>query len=48
MWNGTLATLKPKPTTSSPVPSTARVAESGESAASERAIRSREVLPVTP
>ncbi len=48
MWKGTLATLKPKPTSSIAAPSTARVDEAGDSTLTTRATLSSEVLPLTP
>ena len=48
MWKGTLATLKPKPTSSRAAPSTARGTAPGDSRPTARATRSSEVLPLTP
>ena len=48
MWKGTLATLKPKPTSSIAAPSTARADVSDEATATARSTLSRAVLPLTP
>ena len=48
MWNGTAATLKPKPTSTNPAPSTARGTAPGDKRPTARATRSSEVLPLTP
>ena len=48
MWKGTLAILKPKPTSRNAAPSTASGTPSGLVTPSARVTRSSEVLPLAP
>src|SRR5262245_13371335 len=48
MWNGTLATLNPNPTSSRPAPTSARPSVGAEATRSAAAIVVSDVLPLAP